>query len=138
MNAKQKIEKLTRSWYGYALFAAVLSVLSLQASGPLGLMIGLGMSVVLNAIALVISIAITTFLGRKLVHRSNGTRIFLVVVSAIGAVLGVLATLSGVWAFLHEWSLAAVCNVVMMAACTMMNARSFRVLTETTVRAYFV
>lgn len=138
MNARQKIEQLTRSWYGYSVFAAVLSVLSLRASGVLSLTIGLGMSIAANAFGLVVSVAIVTFLGRRLVHRSAGTRLFLVVFSALFTVLGALGTLGGAWAFLHEWSLAALCGVVMTGACTMLNARSFRVLTETAVKAYFV
>lgn len=52
--------------------------------------------------------------------------------------LGALGVLSGAWAFLHEWSLAAILDVVLMATCTMLNARSFRVLTDTAVRSYFV
>jgi hypothetical protein len=138
MNAKQKIEQLTRSWYGYSVFAAVLSVLSLRASGVLALAIGLGISIAINAVGLLISIAIVTFFGRKLLYRSSATRTFLVVFSALFTVLGVLATLSGGWEFLRSWSLAALCNVALMATCTMLNARSFRVLTETSVKSYFV
>ena len=138
MNAKQKIEALTRSWYGYSVFAAVLSVLSLRASGVLALTIGLGVSIVLNAIVLVVAIAFQTFLGRKLLHRSSATRTFLVVFSALFCVLGALSTLTAGWQFLHEWSLASICGIVLAASSTMLNARSFRVLTETSVRAYFV
>jgi hypothetical protein len=138
MNAKQKIEGLTRSWYGYSLVAAVLSVLSLRASGVLSLAIGLGISIVLNAIGLLISVAVVTFLGRKLVHRSSATRTFLVVFSAIFFVLGAIATVTAGWDFLTTWSLATLCNVVLMASCTLLNGRSFRVLTETSVKAYFV
>jgi hypothetical protein len=138
MNAKQKIEQLTRSWYGYSLFAAVLSVLSLRTSGVLSLAVGLGISIVLNAIGLVISIAIVTFLGRKLLYRSSATRTFLVVFSALFFVLGALGTLGAGWDVLRSWSLASLCNLVMMASCTMLNGRSFRVLTETRVKAYFV
>lgn len=138
MNAKQKIEQLTRSWYGYSVFAALLSVLSLRASGVLSLAIGLGISIVINAIGLAISIAFVTLLGRKLLHRSGGTRTFLVVFSGLFAVLGAIGTLSAGWEFLHDWSLATVCSIVLMGACTMLNARSFRVLTETSVKAYFI
>jgi hypothetical protein len=138
MTPRQKIEWLTRSWYGYSLFAALLSLLSIRASGVLSLAIGLGVSVVINAIVLVISIAMVTFLGRKLLHRSSGTRLFLVVVSGLFCVLGALATLSGGWDFLRSWSLASLCNVVLMASCTVLNARSLRILTDTSVRAYFV
>jgi hypothetical protein len=139
MTPRQRIEGLTRSWYGYSVFATVLSVLSIRASGPLSLMIGLGFSIVINAIGLVIAIAVTTWLGRKLsVSRSNPVRIFLVVFSGLFTVLGALGVLGGIWAFLHEWSLASILNIVLMAACTMLNARSFRVLSDTAVRSYFV
>jgi|HubBroStandDraft_2_1064218.scaffolds.fasta_scaffold1512734_1 hypothetical protein len=138
MTARQKIEQLTRSWYGYSVFAAVLSVLSLRASGVLSLAIGLALSIVLNAIGLVVSLAVVTFLGRSLVNRSRGTRLFLVVFSGLFCVLGVLGTLGAGWDMLHSWSLASLCSLVMMASCTMLNGRSFRVLGETGVRAYFV
>ncbi|HTQ46840.1 MAG TPA: hypothetical protein VMI75_29000, partial [Polyangiaceae bacterium] len=58
--------------------------------------------------------------------------------SGIFTVLGALGVLGGVWAFLHEWSLASILDVVLMATCTMLNARSFRVLSDTGVRSYFV
>jgi uncharacterized membrane protein YgaE (UPF0421/DUF939 family) len=139
MTPRQKIEGLTRSWYGYSVFAALLSVLSIRASGPLSLIIGLGLSIVLNTIGLFISIAVITYLGRKLaVSRSNPVRLFLVIFSGLFTVLGVLGVLGGIWAFLHEWSLASICNVVLVATCTMLNARSFRVLKDTAVRSYFV
>ena len=32
----------------------------------------------------------------------------------------------------------SLCSLVMMASCTVLNARSFRVLGETSVKAYFV
>ncbi len=138
MNAKQKLEQLTRSWYGYSVFAALLSILSLRASGVLSLAVGLGLSIAFNVVGLAISIAVVTFLGRKLVHRSSGMRKFLVVFSGLFCVLGALATVSAGWAMLHEWSLASLCSLVMMASCTVLNARSFRVLGETSVKAYFV
>jgi hypothetical protein len=139
MTPRQRIEGLTRSWYGYAAFAALLSVLSIRASGPLSLIIGLGLSIVINTIALVLSIAFIAWLGRKLaVSRSNPVRLFLVFFSGLFSVLGALGVLSGVWAFPHEWSLASIFNVVLMLTCTMLNAKSFRVLTDTAVRSYFV
>jgi len=138
MNAKQKLEKLTNAWYGYALFTCVLSFFSIRASGMLAFAIGLGFTVVVSAIGLVISIAITTFFGRALIRRSAGTRAFLVFVSGLCTLLGVLGTLAAGWGFLTHWSIANLLTIVTAAAWTMMNARSFNVLTETGVRAYFV
>src|SRR5262249_53132295 len=107
MSARQKINQLTNSWYGYSLFAAIVSVLSIRATGLFSLAIGLGFSVVINAIGLVVSIVIVTFFGRMLLAGSRLTRVFLVVASGLGAVLGALGTLGAAWTFLHVWSLAA-------------------------------
>ena len=160
MTPRQRIEGLTRSWYGYSVFAAMLSVLGIRASGPLSLVIGLGMSIVINTIGLVISIAVVTWLGRKLAvyhmqpeenadfalspdgrhYVLNGTKMWISnsAWADLFTVLGALGVLGGLWAFLHEWSLASILDVVLMAACTMLNARSFRVLSDTGVRSYFV
>jgi hypothetical protein len=137
MTARQKIEQLTRSWYGFAVFAALLSVLSLRASGLLSLAIGLGFSILLNAIGLLVSIAFVTFFGHQLRHRSRATRSFLIVFSALFTVLGALATLRTGWEFLGSWSFGLLLSVVLAGSATMLYARSFRVLTDKAVRAYF-
>jgi predicted RND superfamily exporter protein len=134
MNAKQKIERLTSGWYGYAVFATGLSIVGLLGSGMVSMAVGL----VFNAVGLVLSLALTAFLGRKLVRKSSGTRKLLVVLSAVVCVFGVLATVGAAWDMLQERSIASLCTVVIMASCTMLNGRSFRVLRETSVRAYFV
>ena len=139
MTPRQKLEQLTRSWYGYSVFAALVSVLSLQASGVLSLAIGLGVLIAVNAVGLAVSIAFQTWLGRKLVARSSGTRLFLVVFSGLFAVLGALSTLTrppGRSSTSGRSRPSA--RVALTAAATMLNARSFRVLGETSVRAYFV
>jgi len=138
MTPRQKIEQLTRSWYGYSVFAAVVSLLSVRATGIVSLAVGLGLSIVIDGIGLILSIAFVTFLGRKLVNRSSATRSFLWLFSGIFGVLGALATLSAAWGFLHEWSLASLAGIGLMAVYTGMNLRSFRVLGETAVKAYFV
>jgi len=107
------------------LFAAILSVLSFSTSGLFALAFGLGVSIGVNAVALVFSIAVVAFLGRKLVARSSATRTFLVVVSALFSVLGVLATLDGVWTFFGAWAIASACSIVMAGCCAMLNVRSF-------------
>ncbi len=137
MTAKQKLETLTHGWYGYAVFAALVSVFQLRASGLVAMAFGLVLSVALNLVALVISFAIIAFFGRSLARRSSGTRAFLVVASAIFTLLGVLGTLAAGWDFLRHWSLAHLAAVVLSGACTMMNARSFNVLTDRAVKAYF-
>lgn len=138
MNAKQKISQLTNSWYGYALFSAIVSFFTIRASGVVAFMIGLPFAIAFIAVGFVISVAITTFFGRKLLAGSSGTRLFLVVASGLFAVLGALGTLGGAWAFLHVWSLSALLQVVLSASSTMLCARSFAVLGETDVRAHFI
>jgi hypothetical protein len=138
MNAKQKLGHLTNSWYGYSLFAAVVSVLGIRASGLLSFAIGFGLTVAFNAVGFVISVAIVTFFGRKLLSGSGGTRLFLVVVSGLCTVLGALGTLGAAWLFLHDWSLATLLEIAASGAWTMLCARSFAVLGETDVRAHFV
>jgi hypothetical protein len=138
MSPERKIETLTRAWYGYAFFAAVLSVFSLRANGLLGYMLGLPFAAAINFVVFLISCAITGFFGRRLMAKSNGTRRFLVFVSALFTLLGVLSTLTGSWAFLTQWSLASLVTAILAGTSTVMNARSYNVLTETSVRAYFV
>jgi hypothetical protein len=137
MNAKQKIERLTNAWYGYSVFSAVVSLFGLRASGPLAYAIGFGFSIAASVIALLVSLAIVTFFGRMLIGRSSATRTFLVFFSGLFTLLGVFGVFSSSWAFLQEWSLAALSSAVLSVAGTMMNLRSFRVLRETSVRAYF-
>lgn len=137
MQAKQKLEGLTNAWYGYALFTAVISIFSLRANGVFAMAVGLAMTIVLNAIVLAISIAIITFLGRALVGRSSATRTFLVVVSAIFTLLGILGTVSAAWDFLRYWSIPHLLSIVLAACSTFMNARSFNVLMDRSVKSYF-
>ena len=71
-------------------------------------------------------------------NRSGATRSFLVLFSALFSVLGALATLSGAWGFLQTWTISSLTGTALMAVYTAMNVRSFRVLGETAVKAYFV
>src|SRR5262245_53291520 len=95
MTAKTKIEGLTHAWYGFAVVSSLVSLFSQ----------GLGIfSIVGHAIGLMISFVLTYFVGRALLNKSSFTRLFLVVVSGVLTVLGVLGIAKGAWVFLHDWS----------------------------------
>jgi hypothetical protein len=138
MTARQKLQTLSNSWYGYALFCALVSLFQIRATGILSMAIGLTLSLVLNAVMLVISLALVTFFARKLLARSSATRAFLVFVSGLCTVLGVLGTAGAAWAFLGHWSFAGIVSIALGAISVWMNARSFGVLTTRDVKAYFI
>jgi hypothetical protein len=128
MTAKEKIEGLTNGWYGLAVVGAIYSLFQN----------GLGFFSLLWAVpSFLFSIVLTWFLGRRLLAKSSFWRAVLIVISAIGTVLGGLTTASLGWQFLHEWSLSILVGTFFVGAGVYMNARSFRVLTDKTVKAYF-
>ena len=140
MNAKQKIEGLTRSWYGYSVFAALLSDTEpARLERPFAPPSAWEFSIVLNAIVLVVADRVPDLprtQAREPGERDAHPRDLL---GRLFCVLGTLSTLTAGRGFLHEWSLATVQRIVLRrTSSTMLNARSFRVLTETSVRAYFV
>lgn len=124
---RDKIEQLTNQWYAFTAVSAVASVL---ASG-----IGF-FSILFAACSTAFTFALTWFLGRRLLARSSLTRAVLVLVSLIGGVLGALATARSGWAFLGAWSFAGLLNVGLSGGSVVMNLRSFRTLTDASVKAY--
>jgi hypothetical protein len=137
MTAKQDLENLSHSWYGYVVCAALFSVFGLRASGIFTFAIGLSIWMVINAFMLVVALAVVTFLSRRLLARSSGTRVFLIVVSALFAVLGTLTFLDEGRMFLSYWSLSLLLRMAATAVGVMMNARSFAILMRPNVRRYF-
>jgi len=128
MSAHKKLEQLTDSWYGFTFFAAVVSLLS-NGIGIFSLFFTIGSTL--------FSLFITYLIGRSLQKKNGLTRVVLIVLSAIGACLGVLGVLKLGGAFLGDWSFGALLNIVVTVAGVFMNVRSFRVLTDRTVKAYF-
>jgi hypothetical protein len=128
MTAKQKIETLTNSWYGYVVFTSAVALLEsgLHISSILG-----------TAAGALFNLFLVWYLGRKLLHKSSLTRVVLVILSGITTVLGVIGTAKLGWVFLHEWSLSLLVGIFFGGASVVMNARSFRVLTDSQVKAYF-
>jgi hypothetical protein len=128
MTAKEKIEGLTNTWYGFALVGAVYSLFQN----------GFGFfSLLTTGASFLFSVALTWFLGGRLIAKSSFWRAALLIVSAIGTVIGTLTTARTGWQFFHEWSLTLLATTAMFGSSVYMNARSFRVLTDKTVKAYF-
>jgi hypothetical protein len=128
MTAKEKIEGLTNGWYGLAVLGAIYSLVDN----------GIGFwSLLSTAASFAFSVALTWFFGRRLLAKSSFWRAVLLIISGIGTVVGGLTTARLGWQFLHEWSLSLLLGTLMVGAGVYMNGRSFRVLTDKTVKAYF-
>lgn len=128
MTAQKKIEKLTDSWYGYVLFSAVINVIAN----------GFGIfSLILAAGGLLFSLFLTYIIGRNLQRRGRITRFFCLVGSAFSTVFGAI----GVWSlggqFLSNWSFGLLAQIGMVVVGVMMAVRSFRTLTDSSVKAFF-
>lgn len=127
MSGKAKIEGLTNAWYGFAVFGAVCSILTN----------GIGFFSIGGAVVgLLISFALTFFFGRRLIKKSSLTRTFLIVVSGILTLLGTLAVGRTTWAFVNSWQLSLLGTIGYSAVHVWMNARSFRTLMDSSVKAY--
>jgi hypothetical protein len=128
MDGKGKIEALTNSWYGFALFAGIYSVFTS----------GLGFFTLLFALgSTAFSFVLTWFIGRRLLKKSSLTRLICIVVSAISSVLGTLGAAKMGWAFLNERSASLLFTAIFGAIVVAMHVRSFRVLTSDAVKTYY-
>jgi hypothetical protein len=128
MTARQKIEGLTNSWYGYAVFGAALSIWQ-NGLGLFSLM-GTGAWFVAN-------VFFVWFIGRRLLARGSLTRGVLVVLTGIFSVLSAVTTAKMGWTFFQTWSFSMATYTAVSALSVYMNARSFKVLTDASVKAYF-
>lgn len=128
MTARQKIEGLTNSYYGYAVFGAALSLWNN----------GIGFfSLVGTAFSFVFSILLTWFIGRRLLAKSSLTRVLLVVLTGIFSVLGSISVAKMGWTFFQTMSLSVLLYTALVAVGVYMNVKAFRVLTDSSVKAYF-
>jgi hypothetical protein len=128
MNGRAKIDGLTNSWYGFAVFSAVSSIL---ASGFSVWRIGA------SATWMVLSWIVIFFLGRRLVAKSHLTRALLLVVSGTLGLLGTLSAGRAAWNFVTTWELSLLGTLTYSAISTWMNLRSFHTLRDASVKAYF-
>jgi hypothetical protein len=128
MTARQKIEGLTNSWYGYAAFGALVSLWR----GGLGLF-----SLAWAAALFVANVLLVWFIGRRLLARGSLTRAVLLLVTGLFSVLGAVTTAKLGYTFFQSWSLSVALYGFTAALGVYMNARSFKVLTDSSVKAYF-
>jgi hypothetical protein len=151
MTARQRIEELTYTWYGFTVFAAVASIVQaalwpLSASllfSPIKLalaFLGSAFSVLLaiglNVVFLVVNVLIVRAFGRALLGRSAITRVFLVLASAVLAVLHAWSGLQQLWNGVSHLSVAPLVGALVAAVAVALYLRSFRVLSHPDVRAY--
>ena len=128
MTARQKIESLTHAWYGYSLLTAGVGLWNR----------GIGFfSIVSTALSLAVTFFVIWFIGRRLLAKSSLTRLLMVLISALGAIGGTVATARLGWAFLHEWSLWLIVAIFWSVSAVGMYIRSWRTLTDSSVKAYF-
>ena len=128
MNARQKIESLTNSWYGFAVFSAVFYILRN----------GFGFfSLTRTAFVFFFTLLGMFFIGRRLLAKGHITRFILLLCTAITTVTGALGAGHLVLEFLGDWSFSLLLDAAAAVVAVSMNARSFRTLTDSSVRAYF-
>ncbi len=128
MTAKQKIESLTNAWYGFSLIATALGLWNR----------GIGFfSLVSAALSLALSFFIVWFIGRRLVAKSSLTRFLMLLISAVGTIGASIGTAKLGWAFLHEWSIWLLVGMFWSVSAVGMYVRSWRTLTDSSVKAYF-
>lgn len=126
--ARQKIEGLTNSWYGYAVFGALVSLWNN----------GIGFfSLIGTAASFFFTVLLTWFIGRRLLSKSSLTRVLLICITAISSIFGSIGAAKMGWSFLQTWSFGALLYTGLLAVSVYMNARSFKVLTDKSVKAYF-
>ena len=129
MNAKEKIEGLTNSWYGYAVFGAALSLWNR------GLSIG---SIIGVAGSFLFTIFITWFIGRRLLAKSSLTRVILIAWTTLTSIFGTIGVAKMGWSFVTTLDFSSLVYAALLSVSVYMHARSFRVLTDKSVKAYFV
>jgi hypothetical protein len=128
MTATQKIEGLTNSYYGYAVFGAAVSLWN----NGIGFFSLLG-----TAFSFVFSIALTWFIGRRLLAKSSLMRVVLVIFTGLFSVLGSISVAKMGWTFFQTMSLSVLLYTAFVSIGVYMNVKSFRVLTDKSVKAHF-
>ncbi|MBX3214366.1 MAG: hypothetical protein KF850_20190 [Labilithrix sp.] len=127
MTGKAKIEGLTNSWYGFAVFSALYALL----------MNGIGVLSIASAVGgMFFSWFITFLIGRALIKKSSLTRLVLLFVSGLLAILGALGVGKAAWMFVQTWQLGVLASAAYAAVGVWMQARSFRTLVDGSVKAY--
>lgn len=127
MSAKQKIEGLTNTWYGYFFFTSLLALWN----GGFGVF-----NIAGTALWFAFTSLVVWFLGRRLVNKSSLWRFLLLCVSGIATAAGTYGAARMGWAFVTTWQLSALIYAAGSALTVYMYGRSLRVLTDSSVKAY--
>ena len=80
---------------------------------------------------------VTYFLGNRLLAKSSFWRFVLLVVTVVGSLTGTLGVGRSVLSFFGEWSLSLLIQGAAYGVAAYMNIRSFSVLSDKSVKAYF-
>jgi len=127
MTARAKIEWLTHSWYGFAIFAGLLSLWN----NGLGLL-----SLFWAASTTAISLFVTFLIGKSLLAKSSMVRKLMIVITALLFVLCSLAVGKQVLSF-FSGPFNALLWGVFYGAAAVLHLRSLRTLKDKSVKAYF-
>ncbi len=148
MTARQRLERLSYTWYGFIVFAAACSVMK-AALFPfggglfssllalLGLGFGVVLAIVLNAFCAAIGLLVTFLVHRALLGRSSFVRVVLLFLSPTLAILGTLSGLKLAWAGISHFSPSSLVDAMVAGVAVVLYIRSFKVLSNPQVGAYF-
>jgi len=127
MSGKAKIESLTNTWYGYAVFSAAVALLGRGIGFFSILWTGLGLLATLFGMFLI---------GRALTKKSSLVRALLICITSITSVLGAIATGKMALTFISSFELSVLATAALAALGVYMNAKSLKVLLDPQVKAY--
>lgn len=128
MDAKEKLEKLTNSWYGFAVFTGAVTFLT----NGIGIFSAIG-----AAVSVFISWVFTFAIGRLLMRKSSLTRWVLIVLGGLSVVVGVVGIAGGLYTFVTESSLTYLLYAGYVSIAVYQHGKSINVLTDKTVKGYF-
>lgn len=127
MSAREKIENLTNSWYGFAVVTGIWSFLQ----NGIGII-----SAVIALASVLFSLFLTFFIGRRLLAKGAITRMILLVVTVVGMTFGSLGVFGLGRSFFQSWSFGLLFQIGFALVGLYMNFKSFRTLTDAQVKAY--
>jgi hypothetical protein len=129
MTARQKIENLTHAWYGYITLSAVAG---LFMDGIPGLI-----RIFFTVMSVGFWLFVAWFLGRRLLHKGSLTRAILLVGNGLLALSEGWGIAKTALLFVRTWEFGLLAAMTFLGVSVYMHARTFRVLTDSSVRAYF-
>ena len=127
MSGKAKIESLTNTWYGYAVFSAALSLLSN----------GIGFfSLLARGTWLAFALFGVFMIGRSLTKKSALVRAILICITSVMSVMGAVATGKMALSLMQSFELSTLATTAISAASVYMMGKSLKTLLDPQVKAY--